>query len=215
MKTLKYIFYLLLLEDKLVAKDYNNFPWRIFISLNVPYIIQKQLSELKNLVPNNYNHLFKWADLSLIHCTLTFLGNCMENQVIILKKIIQDFQFENEIDTYIEKLDFFPNRNYPKVFIAKLNKNSLISQLYYDVSLKLFENNFELENNFIPHITIARKRKDTLRKELSSFISILQKIEYPNKVPFQFNKMSLIRSILKPEGPEYKVLAESSTRKYK
>lgn len=215
MKTLKYIFYLLLLEDKLVAKDYNNFPWRIFISLNVPYIIQKQLSELKNLVPNNYNHLFKWADLSLIHCTLTFLGNCMENQVIILKKIIQDFQFENEIDTYIEKLDFFPNRNHPKVFIAKLNKNSLISQLYYDVSLKLFENNFELENNFIPHITIARKRKDTLRKELSSFISILQKIEYPNKVPFQFNKMSLIRSILKPEGPEYKVLAESSTRKYK
>ena len=215
MKTLKYIFYLLLLEDKLVTKDYDNFPWRIFISLNVPYIIQKQLSELKNLVPNNYNHLFKWADLSLIHCTLTFLGNCMENQVIILKKIIQDFQFENEIDTYIEKLDFFPNRNYPKVFIAKLNKNSLISQLYYDVSLKLFENNFELENNFIPHITIARKRKDTLRKELSSFISILQKIEYPNKVPFQFNKMSLIRSILKPEGPEYKVLAESSTRKYK
>ena len=110
MKTLKCIFYLLLLEDKLVPKDYDNFPWRIFISLNVPYIIQKQLSEFKNLVPKNYNHLFKWVDLSLIHCTLTFLGNCMENQVIILRKIIEDFQFENEIDTYIESLDFFPNK---------------------------------------------------------------------------------------------------------
>ena len=213
MKTLKCIFYLLLLEDKLVAKDYNNFPWRIFISLNVPYLIQKQLSEFKDLVPNNYNQLFKWVDLSLIHCTLTFLGNCMENQVVILRKIIQDFQFENEIDTYIESLDFFPNKNYPKVFIAKLKNNSLISQLYDDVSLKLLENNFELESFFIPHITIARKRKDSSRKELSSFISILQKIEYPKKVPFQFNKMSLIRSILKSEGLEYKILAESSTRK--
>jgi 2'-5' RNA ligase len=202
-----------LLEDKLVAKDYNNFPWRIFISLNVPYLIQKQLSEFKNLVPNNHNQLFKWVDLSLIHCTLTFLGNCMENQVVILRKIIQDFQFENEIDTYIESLDFFPNKNYPKVFIAKLKNNSLISQLYDDVSLKLLENNFELEKLFIPHITIARKRKDSSRKELSSFISILQKIEYPKKVPFQFNKMSLIRSILKSESLEYKVLAESSTRK--
>ena len=213
MKTLKCIFYLLLLEDKLVAKDYNNFPWRIFISLNVPYLIQKQLSEFKDLVPNNYNQLFKWVDLSLIHCTLTFLGNCMENQVVILRKIIQDFQFENEIDTYIESLDFFPNKNYPKVFIAKLKNNSLISQLHDDVSLKLLENNFELEKLFIPHITIARKRKDSSRKELSSFISILQKIEYPKKVPFQFNKMSLIRSILKSEGLEYKILAESSTRK--
>ena len=213
MKTLKCIFYLLLLEDKLFAKDYNNFPWRIFISLNVPYLIQKQLSEFKDLVPNNYNQLFKWVDLSLIHCTLTFLGNCMENQVVILRKIIQDFQFENEIDTYIESLDFFPNKNYPKVFIAKLKNNSLISQLHDDVSLKLLENNFELEKLFIPHITIARKRKDSSRKELSSFISILQKIEYPKKVPFQFNKMSLIRSILKSEGPEYKVLAESSMRK--
>ena len=213
MKTLKCIFYLLLLEDKLVAKDYNNFPWRIFISLNVPYLIQKQLSEFKDLVPNNYNQLFKWVDLSLIHCTLTFLGNCMENQVVILRKIIQDFQFENEIDTYIESLDFFPNKNYPKVFIAKLKNNSLISQLHDDVSLKLLENNFELESFFIPHITIARKRKDSSRKELSSFISILQKIEYPKKVPFQFNKMSLIRSILKSEGLEYKILAESSTRK--
>jgi 2'-5' RNA ligase len=185
----------------------------MFISLNVPYIIQKQLSEVKNLVPNNYNHLFKWVDLSLMHCTLTFLGNCMENQVVILRKIIQDFQFENEIDTYIESLDFFPNKNYPKVFIAKLKNNSLISQLYDDVSLKLLENNFELEKLFIPHITIARKRKDSSRKELSSFISILQKIEYPKKVPFQFNKMSLIRSILKSESLEYKVLAESSTRK--
>ena len=213
MKTLKCIFYLLLLEDKLVAKDYNNFPWRIFISLNVPYLIQKQLSEFKDLVPNNYNQLFKWVDLSLIHCTLTFLGNCMENQVVILRKIIQDFQFENEIDTYIESLDFFPNKNYPKVFIAKLKNNSLISQLHDDVSLKLLENNFELESFFIPHITIARKRKNSSRKELSSFISILQKIEYPKKVPFQFNKMSLIRSILKSEGLEYKILAESSTRK--
>ena len=197
----------------MVTKDYNNFPWRIFISLNVPYIIQKQLFEFKNLVPDNYNHLFKWVDLSLIHCTLKFLGNCMENQVIILRKIIEDFQFENEIDTYIETLDFFPNKNYPKVFIAKLQKNSLVSQLYDDVSLKLLENNFELENFFIPHITIARKRKNSSRKELSSFISILQKIEYPKKVPFQFNKISLIRSILKSEGPEYKVLAESSMRK--
>ena len=185
----------------------------MFISLNVPYIIQKQLSEVKNLVPNNYNHLFKWVDLSLIHCTLTFLGNCMENQVITLRKIIQDFQFENEIDTYIERLDFFPNKNDPKIFIAKLKNNALISQLYDDVSFQLLENNFELEFVFIPHITIARKRKDSSRKELSSFISILQKIEYPKKVPFQFNKMSLIRSILKSEGPEYKVLAESSTRK--
>ena len=197
----------------MVTRDYNNFPWRIFISLNVPYIIQKQLFEFKNLVPDNYNHLFKWVDLSLIHCTLKFLGNCMENQVIILRKIIEDFQFENEIDTYIESLDFFPNKNYPKVFIAKLQKNSLVSQLYDDVSLKLLENNFELENFFIPHITIARKRKNSSRKELSSFISILQKIEYPKKVPFQFNKISLIRSILKSEGPEYKVLSESSMRK--
>jgi 2'-5' RNA ligase len=202
-----------LLEDKLVTKDYDNFPWRIFISLNVPYIIQKQLSEFKNLVPKNYYHLFKWVDLSLIHCTLTFLGNCMENQVIILRKIIEDFQFENEIDTYIESLDFFPNKNHPKIFIAKLKKNSLISQLYDDVSLKLLENNFESEISFLPHITIARKRKNSSRKELSSFISILQKIEYPKKVPFQFNKISLIRSILKSEGPEYKVLAESSMRK--
>ena len=197
----------------MVTRDYNNFPWRIFISLNVPYIIQKQLFEFKNLVPDNYNHLFKWVDLSLIHCTLKFLGNCMENQVIILRKIIEDFQFENEIDTYIESLDFFPNENYPKVLIAKLQKNSLVSQLYDDVSLKLLENNFELENFFIPHITIARKRKNSSRKELSSFISILQKIEYPKKVPFQFNKISLIRSILKSEGPEYKVLTESSMRK--
>ena len=94
MKILKSIFYLQLLEDNLVTQYNENFPWRIFVNMNVPYMIGKELSEIKNLVPDSYKHLLKWVDLSLIHCTLIFIGDSVENQVISVREVIENLKFD-------------------------------------------------------------------------------------------------------------------------
>ncbi|MBA30740.1 MAG: RNA 2',3'-cyclic phosphodiesterase [Dehalococcoidia bacterium] len=210
MKILKSIFYLQLLEDNLVTQYNENFPWRIFVSMNVPYIIGKELSEIKNLVPDSYKHLLKWVDLSLIHCTLIFIGDSVENQVISVREVIENLKFDYEINTFVEEFGFLPNQNHPNVFIAKLNQSPEMFHLYNQLRSKLLENNFKLQKKFIPHITIARIRKNYSKKELKSFISFFQKMEYLKKISFQFKKISVIRSILKTEGPDYKILSEIS-----
>ncbi len=196
--------------DNLVDQYNEDFPWRIFVSLNVPYIIRKELSEIKELIPNTFNHFLKWTDLSLIHCTLIFIGDSIEYQVILIKKIIEDIKFNCEINTFIEEFVFLPNLNSPNVFIAKLNQSPEIFYLYNELRCKLLENNFKIHKKFLPHITIARMRKNHSKKDRKSFSSNLQKFEYPKKISFRFKKISVIRSILKSTGSEYKILSETS-----
>ena len=193
---------------------YYDYPWRIFVNLNVPYLIQKELSGVQNLIPKMFRHLFKWVDSSLIHCTLVFLGDCKEDKILTIKKTIEDLEIKQEMQVSLGEFEFFPRKNHPKVFVVKLNDdNNLISRLYEEIYLKLVKNEFELRNNYVPHITIARIGHKISRKEIKSFIPILKGIEYPREIPFQISKISVIRSILKSEGPEYKILTQNSMTK--
>ena len=192
----------------------DDYPWRIFINLNVPFFLQKQLSEVQNIIPKVFKHSFRWVDLSLFHCTLVFLGNCEENQILIIKKIVEELEIKQEIQVSMGEFEFFPSMSHPKVFVVKLNDdNNLISSLYKEVYIKLINYEFQLKKNYIPHITIARKKVKLTRKEMESFISNLKQIEYSRGIPFKISRISVIRSILKPEGPKYQVLTQNSITK--
>lgn len=131
-----------------------------------------------------------------IHMTWLFIGDCRDEVILSLKEIIgrhidvlKDLIFESR------SLEFWPPRKQPRLIVlsGRLNKEILLVPLIQD--LKTICNPDEKEN-FLPHITIARFKKDKTTDK---------NIKLPNteKFNWQIKEISLIQSILSSEGPSY------------
>ena len=98
---------------------------------------------------------------------------------------------------YLDKLGVF-SKKFVKIVWVKISNVSL--QKLIDNSLADI---FEKEWRFMGHITIARVKN---LKNKSSFLKLINKTNV-NKVSFMVTEFYLKESILRKEGPVYKVIS--------
>ena len=135
--------------------------------------------------------------------TLKFLGEIDKKQAEQVKQILKTVKFK-KFNLELDKIGYFPNKDYIRVVWIGFKDNTQVNQLQKQIDNKLKDLNFSVEKKFHPHITLARVK---FIKDKVMFKHEINNIEI-DKQTFQITKFKLIKSTLTPKGPVYEDLAE-------
>jgi 2'-5' RNA ligase len=184
---------------------------RVFIAVELPAAIRKELADLQNMLSPGLEPGIKWVAPDGIHLTLKFLGNVPVTLIPELQKVIEEatsrsrpFQLE------IAGLGAFPSRQKPEVIWYGLQGDTdQLTQLQRQIENSLLPLEFPAETRpFSPHLTLARLRRDAgvnVRHQLAARLS--ENLPVSGSA-FTVETVSLMQSRLTPTGPIYTRLAE-------
>ena len=186
--------------------SHNGKSKRVFIALKLPdnfveayeeFIYSKigKIDELKSVRPEN------------LHFTLKFLGNVDEKIAIdLINALKEPLKDEREIFLSIGKFGFFPSERSPRVVWLGVEKGqSEIKELYSKIEDFAEGFGFQRENRkFVPHLTIGRVKRGRILKKVSFFRDFDFKVLPVENL--RLNMVVFYESILKQDGPVYKVL---------
>lgn len=178
---------------------------RIFIAINLPENVKKQLS----------SYQFKWPELPArwtkaenLHITLAFLGYVKDEELLGISQIVKETAARNEpFSINLKRICYGPtDKKPPRMIWAEGEKSAELARLQTDMENALAGkiSKFDKEDRaFVSHITLARLKLWELRRmepeerpEISEDISL----------NFEVNSIEVMESVLKPKGPDYFVL---------
>lgn len=151
----------------------------------------------------------KWVEPNKLHLTLKFLGDTFPSQVDEIgeelnqvSKMFSSFSFE------LEGLNYFKNKEMPRVLFANITEGETLQQLAAEMDNRLINLGFQPENRpFKPHLTLARIK---FLKNKKAFYQAVEMYRDTFMQTATINEIIFYRSVLKPEGPEYKELGKFS-----
>ncbi|MBN2637519.1 MAG: RNA 2',3'-cyclic phosphodiesterase [Bacteroidales bacterium] len=148
----------------------------------------------------------KWVEPQNFHLTLKFLGNTATDKIPAITKALNDVaKIHQNFSFALDKTGLFGSRYRPRVlwFGSDPVSESLIA-LGEDVLNGLDQAGFQRDSqNFVPHLTIARI-KQVVRKEAFQKTVLKHQNDFIQQV--SVDSFYLFESILKPQGPEYKII---------
>jgi len=152
------------------------------------------------------NNKISWVKKENLHITIKFLGEIEEKQVETINKVLSEISKSIEsFEVEIKEIGVFPNLNYPRVIWIEVKDetNNLVS-LANLVEEKLAKFGFQKEDKeFTAHLTIGRVKKLNNLSEIKTYVEKYKSIEFGKS---KIDSITFFQSILKPEGPEYKVI---------
>ena len=168
---------------------------RVFISIELPENVKKEIQRIQEKL-----HEFsgKKTEFENLHLTLKFLGEINEEKIEKVKEKLIEVKLK-KIDCSIDEIGVF-NEDFIKIVWIHLGGCEKL-QKEVDESLKDL---FKSEKRFMSHITIARVKGV---KDKKKFLEELKKIKF-KKINFVVDKFSLMKGVLMPDGPEYKIIEE-------
>lgn len=160
------------------------------------------MKDLKNKIPDEP---VKWVSPNILHLTLKFLGDTLPSQVDeIGEELNQVSKMFSSFSFQLEGLGFFKNKGMPRVLFVNIKEGEVLQHLAAEIDNRLSKLGFETETRqFNPHLTLARIK---FLKNKKRFYQVVE--EYRNTF-FQtvaVGELLFYRSILNPEGPEYREL---------
>jgi len=173
---------------------------RTFIAIDVNDEVRRVSEEIvEKLMRRGFRA--NWVKPENVHLTLFFLGEMEEEKVEEMARHLCDrvrgfpsFSFT------IKGLNFFKKGRMPRVIWLSVEKNPALSKLYEELKAELLKHSFlkDVEERFVPHITIARvKQTPEMWEKLISDISV-------ESIVVPVSTFTIYSSTLTPEGPIYR-----------
>ena len=178
---------------------------RLFFAVELPSETQAALGRLN---PNNASRDYRWTDPSLMHITLTFLGQQPEERLDILCSVGALAASRSRRGTLnLGQPGSFGGRKAPRVLWIGLEGDvPALQTLRSNLNTGLKQAGFEVEERaFSPHITLARRR-ETARGGAPPGWPPMQGLG--KRVEFEMHDLTLFESRLSPRGPTYVSLFE-------
>lgn len=177
---------------------------RLFIGVKV-VLLTKTVEFCNSIQHILQDAEIKWVSLNNLHLTLKFLGDVESENV---SQIISKMNFvagkHKEFKALLKGAGIFKDFYHPKVLWLGLRDCSEFEPLKNDVENEIGDLGFEIDyRKFTPHLTIGRFKNPGSMHELKHFVSTNQET-YFQSVPVK--DLTLFESILKPEGPKYKII---------
>lgn len=174
---------------------------RCFIAIKFPIDFENEIKKIQDKLPD---FIRKKAIPENLHLTLKFLGEIDEDKIKFVDEELSKANFQSFFSNS-EEIGFFDNKSLGIVWISLTNCENLQKEI--DESLKEI---FPKEKRFMAHLTIARMAHVTKNriKSFSSkeeFLNELKNIKVP-LMKFSVKNFYLMESVLKQEGPEYKIV---------
>jgi 2'-5' RNA ligase len=174
---------------------------RLFVALEIPDDVKEEVISQCKAAAGNEAEL-RWEPKEKIHLTLKFIGEVKEE---LLSKIKDEIEFVNNYSSFacsISKFGFFFRDRQAKILWCNIETDESLFSLVDELNNRLQKFDIEIEKRkFKGHLTLSR-----IKKPLNE--DIINKIKGFSFTPFNFtaDKITLIQSVLKPYGSEYKVL---------
>jgi RNA 2',3'-cyclic 3'-phosphodiesterase len=173
---------------------------RLFFAVELPHEVHLALGRLRPVEDSDY----RWAEPSLLHVTLAFLGEQPEERLEALKAVgAAAAQASSRGHLTLGEPGSFGTRKAPRVLWVGLDGDVVtLNALQSHVTKELLKAGFSLEDRaFSPHITLARRRDTARTGPPDNWPPTLQKVQ------FEMDHLTLFQSRLSPRGPTYVPLA--------
>ena len=175
---------------------------RTFISIDMPKNVKDEIRKIQNQLPEFFG---KRTELENLHLTLKFFGEIDEKKLEKIRDKLREIKYSN-FEAEIDSIGVFSEKFIRIVWLHISGCEEL--QKIIDEKLKDLS---EKEIRFMSHLTIARVKKIEDKKE---FLTKLREIKIP-KIKFAVENFNLKESILRKQGPVYKVLEKYALEKYR
>ncbi|HEY4509692.1 MAG TPA: RNA 2',3'-cyclic phosphodiesterase [Candidatus Paceibacterota bacterium] len=173
-------------------------PHRVFIAINLS-------EEAKTKLLAYQEHWLelpaKWTSKENLHLTLAFLGNTSDQELEKVCDVVRQIgEWHKPFSVEFTKIVYGLSKDAPKMIWALIEKSPELLELQKDVMSTLHA---EEEQNFIPHLTLARLRAFELsRMELEELPDVNAEIS----VSFEVKSIEVMESKLRRSGSEYTVI---------
>ncbi|GAB4417032.1 MAG: RNA 2',3'-cyclic phosphodiesterase [Thermodesulfovibrionales bacterium] len=179
---------------------------RCFIAINLHEPLKKEIDEsTAGLKKDDWD--VRWVPVQNLHITLKFLGNTPEDLLQkIEEKLSRASAYCKPFDVKLCSVGVFPDEKRPRVIWIDLLDSDELVRLQEGIENSMVDLGFEKEGRpFSPHLTIGRIRSLKGRDSLLRAIRTLKDREFGN---IRVDRVSLMRSELKPTGAQYTIMAE-------
>lgn len=179
---------------------------RIFIAINLPEDIKKELADYQEKWPEMP---IRWTKKDNIHITLIFLGYLNDEEIIEVCKITKETAIkEKSFLVSLIKICYGPPKKMPPRMIWAIGKRSEeFTALRDGLKKSLLSSGvvrfLSSKREFFPHITLGRIRQMEWRRIEPEE---RPEIEEDINLSFEVESIDIMESILKRGGPEYTVL---------
>lgn len=177
---------------------------RTFIAVEVPFTVKNLITELENRLKGTRADI-KWVQPRNIHITLKFLGDIDNVQSTIIREgLCKALKSTNHFSLSLGRLGAFPDLSQPRFFWISVNggRDELIA-MQQRIENELHSRCFIREERpFTPHVTIGRVRS---LKDLTNLKERIGTIMFET-APFRVTRVAIVRSHLRPTGPDYQVI---------
>jgi 2'-5' RNA ligase len=176
---------------------------RAFIAIELPATVQEILYrtclELGERIASRT--AVRWVKPENIHLTLRFLGDIQPDQISQIGRAIdQQVVHLPVFDLELDELGSFPNPRNPRIIWVGIGGDTrILNQLHASIEQELVRFGWEPEGRrFHPHLTVGRVKDRRVVTEAN--LPYKRKV---NSLSFPVKAVSLIESVLKPEGASY------------
>jgi len=180
---------------------------RIFIAINLPEEIKKELSSFQTKWPELP---CRWTKKENLHITLIFLGYLNDEELLEVLKITKEVASRNSpFSINLKKIIYGPPKKMPPRMVwAEGEKSEELGKLQKDLENSLLTSSIKglpepEARPYTPHITLGRIRAWEWRQiEPEERPKVAEEIS----LNFEVNSIEIMESQLKRGGPEYTTL---------
>lgn len=175
---------------------------RAFIAVPIPEALTVFLRHVQTQLQARRMKL-RWVAPKNIHLTLKFLGDIALSQVpAIVERMDAAADVMPAFRLAASGVGVFPNHRHPRVLWVGLAGDLIrLNRLQATLDHGLVAEGFgKVSRNFQAHLTIGRTRQRIDAQTIDTTLISLQDIVSDS---FRVDRLDLVKSVLKPAGPEY------------
>jgi 2'-5' RNA ligase len=181
--------------------------WRLFVAIDVPDEVKQRALELRRALEAD-GWRARWVRPEALHLSLRFYGNQPVDSVPgLIGRLRIAIHETRSFDLSTSGAGIFPNARRPRViWLGVEDRSDTLARLAADIERESRAYGVEPETRlFRPHMTLARVRPEeiaTIRDVERHFADFARL----TPLRFEVDHCSLIRSVLRRDGPFYTVI---------
>lgn len=178
---------------------------RLFIAVDLSPEIADEV-ELFERAFARYDLDIRWVKKDNLHLTLKFLGQTEVSRIAAITEKLSAVAAVTDIfAVHLAELGVFPDPVHPQVLWIGADQGAPeLHDLAKQIEESLVVAGFpEGEKPFVPHLTIGRFKSN---RNMDNFRVAMEEISYRSTYTLRVDHLSVYRSFLTPEGPQYESL---------
>ena len=186
---------------------------RTFIAIELSSEMRSKLAAVQDKLKKSEAWV-KWVEPKNIHLTLKFLGYVSASQLkSIFEAVHQSIEGIAPFPLSFSGLGAFPRLENPRVvWVGVEEGREMLSRISRNLEEILKRNGFPVEaREYHPHLTLGRVKSSQNKAQLIGFIKSEKDCSIGS---MEVKEITIMQSILKPEGPGYKPLHVSKLKEF-